>query len=92
MDRTKLYVYVWGILVAFTIIEVLTLLAPLTHTVIIAAVITVASVKAIAVVSIYQHLKDEPTSVKMFPLTLLILLIVFLLLALLIAMPNMMVQ
>ena len=92
MDRTMLYVYVLGILVAFTIIEVLTLLAPLTHTVIIAAVITVASVKAIAVVSIYQHLKDEPNSVKMFPLTLLILLIVFLLLALLIAMPNMMVQ
>ena len=93
MDRaTTLYVAVWGILVAFTIIEVITLLAPLTRTLIIAGVISLASVKAVAVVSVYQHLKDEPNSVRRFPLTLLILLIAFLLLALMIAMPTMVTQ
>jgi hypothetical protein len=88
MNRTKLYVSVWAILVSFTLIEVLTLLAPLAHTIIVVGVISLASVKAALVASVYQHLKDEPNSIRTFPLTLLILLVVFILLALIIALPH----
>lgn len=81
MNRTMLYVYVWAILVVFTIVEVLTLLVPLSHTIIVLGVIVLASIKAVAVASIYQHLKDEPNALRIFPLTLLFLIVVFILLA-----------
>lgn len=83
-----IYIYIWVILVVFTIVEVLALLLPLTRTVIVLGVITLASIKAVSIASFYQHLKYEPNSLRIFPLVFLFLIVLFILLAQLIALPH----
>jgi cytochrome c oxidase subunit IV len=88
MKRSLLYIYIWGVLAALTVAEVLTLLAPLTHTVIALTILASASFKAILIAAFYQHLKYEQNSLKIIPLSILIFIVLFVLLAQLIAHPH----
>jgi cytochrome c oxidase subunit 4 len=85
MNRSWLYIIIWVVLSALTVVEVLTLLAPLDHTAVTLAILTSASFKALLVASFYQHLKYEPNSLRIFPLFVLILIVLFVLLAQLVA-------
>lgn len=80
MNKTRLYLYVWAVLVAFTLIEVGALFTPLTRTLVVLSIAALASIKAVLVASFYQHLKYEDNSLRIFPLTFLALTIIFILL------------
>lgn len=88
MNRSLLYIYIWGVLAAFTIVEVLTLLAPLPHNTIVLSILGSASFKALLVASFYQHLKYEQNSLKILPLSILVFIVLFVLLAQLVAQPH----
>ncbi len=73
--NTRLYIAVWGILVITAILEVLAVEVGIVRSLSI-FLISVALVQTMLIALVYQHLKDEPTSIKTLPITSFVMLIV----------------
>ncbi len=72
MANYRLYVVIWIILVAATILEVETRLLSSTAMYLVAGIIAISSTKAIIIALYYQHLRYESIAIKLLPLAALI--------------------
>jgi len=75
IKNMRLYIAVWGVLVITAILEVLAVEIGLVRLLSI-FLVSVALVQTTLIALVYQHLKDEPASIKTLPVTSFIMLIV----------------
>ena len=68
MANYRLYVVIWVILVAATILEVETRFLSGTVQFLVAGIIAISSAKAIVIALYYQHLRYESRAIKILPL------------------------
>ena len=68
MKPRAFYVVVWAVLVAATIMEVITRSLPLVSSLIILIIIGIACTKAVLIAVYYQGLRHEPVSLALLPL------------------------
>ncbi len=68
MTNYRLYVVIWAILVAATILEVETRFLSGTAQFLVAGIIAISSAKAVIIALYYQHLRYESRAVKILPL------------------------
>ncbi len=68
MAKTKLYVGIWAILIAATIMEVVTRTLPGANSALITIIILIASAKAVIIALYYQHLRYEGIRLAALPL------------------------
>ena len=71
----KLYIAVWGILVVTAVFEVLAVEVGIVRSLSI-FLVSIALVQTMLIALVYQHLKDEPASIKTLPITSFVMLIV----------------
>ena len=75
MANYRVYVAIWGLLVAATLLEVVTrLYLPLGISLLIVGIIIISAAKAVSIALYYQHLRFEPKSISLLPLLALIVL------------------
>ncbi len=72
MSNYRLYIVIWVILVAATILEVETRLLSGTATFLVAGIIAISTAKAVIIALYFQHLRYESKAVKLLPLTALV--------------------
>ncbi len=72
MTNYRVYVVIWAILVAATILEVETRLLSGAAQFLVAGIIAISSAKAVIIALYYQHLRYESRAVKVLPLLALI--------------------
>jgi cytochrome c oxidase subunit 4 len=72
MANYRLYVVIWAILVAATILEVETRFLAGTAQFLVAGIIAISSAKAIIIALYFQHLRYESKTIQMLPLLALI--------------------
>ncbi len=72
MANYRLYVVIWIILVAATILEVETRLLSSTAAYLVAGIIAISSAKAIIIALYYQHLRYESMAIKLLPIAALV--------------------
>lgn len=72
MANYRLYVVIWAILVAATILEVETRFLSQTAQFLVAGIIAISSAKAVIIALYYQHLRYESRAIKVLPLLALI--------------------
>ncbi len=72
MANYRLYVAIWVILVAATILEVETRFLSGTAQFLVAGIIAISSTKAVVIALYYQHLRYESRAIKILPLLALI--------------------
>ncbi len=72
MGNYRLYVVIWIILVAATILEVETRLLSSTAMYLVAGIIAISSAKAIIIALYYQHLRYESMAIKLLPIAALV--------------------
>ena len=76
-----MYVCIWVILIAFTVFEVVMLMMPLVGTVIVLSIAGIAAFKALTIVLFYQHIRYEQDSLKVLPVAIVVLIIIFMIMA-----------
>ncbi len=72
MANYRLYIVIWIILVAATILEVETRLLSSTAVYLVAGIIAISSAKAIIIALYYQHLRYESMAIKLLPIAALV--------------------
>jgi len=72
MANYRLYVVIWVILVAATILEVETRFLSGTAQLLVAGIIAISSAKAVVIALYFQHLRYESRAIKVLPLLALI--------------------
>jgi len=75
MANFRVYVAIWILLVAATLLEVVTrLYLPFGVSLMIVGIIVISAAKAVSIALYYQHLRYEPKSISLLPLLALIVL------------------
>lgn len=68
MPSFKLYIAVWSLLVAATILEVVTRFLPAQISLLISGIIVIATAKAILIALFFQHLRYETKILSLIPI------------------------
>ena len=68
MSKTTLYTAIWGILVAATILEVLTRSLPAAFSLVVIGIIAISTFKAVLIASFYQNLRYEVKALAIVPI------------------------
>ncbi len=68
MPSFKLYIMIWVLLVAATILEVVTRFLPAGISLLIGGILLIATVKVLLIASFYQHLRYETKILAMLPI------------------------
>ncbi len=68
MASFRLYVAVWALLVAATIMEVVTRFLPATVSLLVVGIIVIATIKAVLIASYFQHLRYETKILALLPI------------------------
>ncbi len=68
MASFRLYVAVWALLVAATIMEVVTRFLPAAVSVLVVGIIVIATIKAVLIASYFQHLRYETKILALLPI------------------------
>ncbi len=68
MTSFKLYVAVWALLVAATIMEVVTRFLPAAVSLLVVGIIVIATIKAVLIASYFQHLRYETKILALLPI------------------------
>ncbi len=69
MASFKLYIAVWAVLVAATILEVVTRFLPAAVSLLVLGIVIIASVKALLIASFFQHLRYETKFLAILPIS-----------------------
>ena len=72
MAETRLYVEVWAVLVAGTLLEVFTRSIQAAAFIVVLGIISISIVKALVIASFYQHLRYENKALLILPVAALI--------------------
>ncbi len=68
MASFRLYVAVWALLVAATIMEVVTRFLPAAVSLLVVGIIVIATIKAVLIASYFQHLRYETKILALLPI------------------------